>query len=149
MRKEWIAVLSLLGMVVVVGPWHVAVAHAEGFSLERLSPFSPSGPSPRVEESAPAASATATDQGPSLWEQIQQDMRRLNANTRRFFSDTAEALTPRWPRRPTPPTTGWLGPRRKPGREEERSWFGGLFAPEEPRMPQSPQDFVGMDRPEM
>jgi len=97
---------------------------------------------------------------PSIWEQFQRDMRRFNARTKRFLDDTADALTT-----PPPPprVPNWLkpkplfGPRKTTAdrryhhrkADDNRSWFDGLFAPDEPPMPQSPEDFVGMDRPEM
>ena len=123
-------------------------AGADGWTPDDLAGYSTTVSDERPSGSMSAPRATA-DQGPSLWEQIQLDMRRFNARTKRFFDETADALTWDSPPKFRSPLSGWFQPKPKPRRHETRSWFGGLFAPEEPRMPQSPQDFVGMDRPEM
>ncbi|MDZ7616130.1 MAG: hypothetical protein U1E05_03950 [Patescibacteria group bacterium] len=85
---------------------------------------------------------------PSIWAKMEQDMKRLNHGTKRFFSNTANALC--WKKTSPSPsrssTSSWRSP-AKP--KESTSWFKPFWAQEEPRVPQSTQEFVGMERPRM
>jgi len=160
--------LSVLSVTIVA--FGGGICLADGFSLTGLSPFGNddddssrrSSGSRGISSERPFRPGTRRSDEPSGWEKFQQGWRAFDMRTKKFFSDTADALTP-----PPPKVPDWLKPKplfrpkkkvrppygygysRRQKKEKEESWFDGLFAPEEPPMPQSPEDFVGMDRPEM
>ena len=91
----------------------------------------------------------AKNSSPSIWTKMEQDMKRLNNGTKRFLSNTANALC--WKKSPPPPASrtashSWRTP-SKP--KENTSWFKPFWIREEPPLPQSTQEFVGMERPRM
>ena len=160
--------LRLCATCVTVAVLGGSVCMADGFSLTGLSPFGSndddssrrSSRSRGVSSERPFRPGTRKSDEPTGWEKFQQGWREFDARTKQFFSDTADAITP-----PPPKMPEWLKPKPlfRPKKKErssygysytrrqkkDESWFDGLFAPEDPPMPQSPEDFVGMDRPEM
>ncbi len=92
----------------------------------------------------------AKNSSPSIWTKIGHDMKRLNNGTKRFFSNTANALC--WKKKTSPPpasrTSNSFG-RASSKPKENTSWFKPFWTREEPSLPESTRDFVGMERPRM
>jgi hypothetical protein len=65
---------------------------------------------------------------------IDRGLKKLGSDTKRFFSNTGEAL--RWKRPAKPPTQT----------EEKSSWLGSFFHREQPRPSSSVEDFLGAGR---
>jgi len=140
----------VLLVVLVLGS--LPTARAEGFSLHDLNPF---GNREKTRETSPSqptrptnASYRAGGQGPSVWTKLNRNVKRLNEGTKRFLANTANALC--WKSASPPPkrsTHSWRSP--APEKKSNTSWFKPFWSREEPPLPRTPQDFVGMERPRM
>ena len=122
---------------------------AEGFSLQSLNPFGSredDHPTQRAEHhSLVDVSRRTSQQSPSIWAKVNSDLRRLNNGTKRFLANTADALCWKKSSPPAPPSRTSTSSRQK----SESGWFTPFWSREEPKMPRSPQEFVGMERPKM
>ncbi|MFW5692763.1 MAG: hypothetical protein ACOCWL_00970 [Thermoguttaceae bacterium] len=149
----------MLVPVVLLGLPGSAPLHAEEFSLNDLNPFQ--SREQEVERQTdysqryPVANASrrAGPQSPSLWTRMGDDLRRLNNGTKRALANTADALCwKNWGKSSSPPpsrtsTHTWRTPSTP--KQSNNSWFTPFWSREEPKGPQTPQDFVGMERPRM
>lgn len=136
-------------------PGWPSLLRAEGFSLQDLNPFSSRNDAPEMDHgrshSLVDVSHRTGGQGPSLWDRVSADLRRLNNGTKRFLANTADALCWRKKSPPPPPsrtsTHKWRTP--STSKNSNSRWFTPFWTREEPPLPKSPQDFVGMERPRM
>ncbi len=146
--------ISLAGALLAL-PGSSQPLRAEGFSLQDLNPFA--GRESQQDHAQQHVLVDASYQrggNPSLLARVGDDVRRLHNGTWRFLANTADALCwKNWGRSSPPPppsrtsTHRWRTPSR-PERSNS-SWFTPFWSREEPPLPKSPQDFVGMERPRM
>jgi hypothetical protein len=94
------------------------------------------------ETAGPAIQPTANRQ------QSPSPLERLTAGTRRFFGGVRQLFVP--------DTTAskkessryyWSGSQTRASRKEKKGWFSSLFQAEEPRKPQTVNEFLRQDRP--
>lgn len=128
---------------------------AEGFSLQSLNPFS-SREEGREADRAPShslvdVSRRSSQQSPSIWAKMNSDLRRLNNGTKRFLANTADALC--WKKSSPPASSSRTSPydrqNSSTSKKSESGWFTPFWSRQEPPVPRSPQEFVGMERPRM
>ena len=144
MKKAQIASLAVL---LLLSHW----SWAEEASQKGWFSFGKKDPQPAASSAYHSSGSHRTsDRSPSLWQKFEQDMARLNNGTKRFFAKTADALT--WKSAKSAPPPRPLHPWQVPSqpKQKKKSWFTPFWAQEkEAPLPQSPQDFVGMERPQM
>ena len=149
-QPRWIAVaVLLLGML-------PAAAVGQGWKMPNLNPFARNDSHPANvrmadDENAPwwkpkfpsvTASRTRKSSQPSTWTKISR-------GTRSAWSKTTDALNPFNDANDKPkPITGYNTAFSRPSRrtEEKSSWWPSWGA-EEPKRPQTVQDFIGQPRP--
>lgn len=97
-------------------------------------------------------SAVPKKKGPSVFS-------RAGSSTKSFFKKTGQALSPKkkpttvskfpsWSQNTATKQTSHSRNKKKKKSEEQGSWFGNMFgAEEEPRPPQTAQEFLALPRP--
>ncbi len=123
-------------------------AAADGWSLWKLLPFG------KKEATRPARKSFAR---PSPLEKLDDDMKKFNEGTKKFFAQAVDAL--RWKKpdakkRPTKRYLSWIREPKDPRylrepKKQKKSWWDSLFRREEPKRVDSMKDWVGLSKPEM
>jgi len=131
---------AVVVMVLLVGDQS---AVADGWSLRKLLPVSKTETKPKKHY----VSRTAK-RPPSPLE-------KLGAETKKFFTKAGEVLRLKKPapkRKPTNQYIPWIRepkprwPLQYQNRQKKKSWLSFLFGHKEPKPPQSPREWIGLER---